>query len=68
MSKQVPDPSQLASLVPGTLLPRVGEIVDDAAGLLHADGKLTRGKGMITRGVLAFLFPQYLTTPELRKA
>jgi sterol desaturase/sphingolipid hydroxylase (fatty acid hydroxylase superfamily) len=47
---------------------------------LRADGELTPGKGTITTvlalslgvlsflGVLAFLFPQYLTTPELRKA
>jgi sterol desaturase/sphingolipid hydroxylase (fatty acid hydroxylase superfamily) len=80
MPKQVHDPSPSASIVPATLLPRVGAIVGDAAGLLHADGELRRGKGMITTvlalslgvlsfmGVLAFLFPQYLTTPELRKA
>ena len=71
---------QRAPLTPATLLPRVGAIVGDAAGLLQADGELAPGKGMVTTvmaltlgflslmGVLAFLFPQYLTTPELRKA
>lgn len=74
MSKHVPEPT------PTTLLPTVGDIVDDTAGLLRADGELTPGQGTITTtlalslgflsflGVLAFLFPQYLTTPELRKA
>ena len=80
MSNQDPPPSHTAAGVTATLLPRVAEIVDDAAGLLQADGELRRGKGMITTalasslgflsimGVLAFLFPQYLTTPELRRA
>jgi sterol desaturase/sphingolipid hydroxylase (fatty acid hydroxylase superfamily) len=80
MSNQDPPPSHTAAGLTATLLPRVGEIVDDAAGLLQADGELWRGKGMITTalalslgflsvmGVLAFLFPQYLTTPELRRA
>jgi sterol desaturase/sphingolipid hydroxylase (fatty acid hydroxylase superfamily) len=52
--------------------------VKDTAELLQASGELERGKGMITGaialtlaflcllGVLAFHFPQYLTTPELR--
>jgi sterol desaturase/sphingolipid hydroxylase (fatty acid hydroxylase superfamily) len=80
MSNQDPSPSHTAADLTATLLPRIGDIVDDAAGLLHSDGELQRGKGMITTvlalsldflsvmGVLAFLFPQYLTTPELRKA
>lgn len=74
MSKHVPEQT------PATLLPSVGDIVDDTTGLLRADGELTPGQGTITTalalslgflsfmGVLAFLFPQYLTTPELRKA
>ncbi|MEO5624952.1 MAG: sterol desaturase family protein, partial [Dokdonella sp.] len=52
--------------------------VDDTAGLLGSSGGLTFGQGMIATivalslgflcllGVLAFHFPQYLTTPELR--
>jgi len=80
MSEHIPDPSPGSSATSTTLLPRVGEIVDDAADLLRADGELTPGKGLITSvlalslgflsllGVLAFLFPEYLTTPELRKA
>jgi len=74
------DPTPSPSAAPVTLLPRVGAIVDEAADLLQADGELTPGQGTITTalalclgflsflGVLAFLFPQYLTTPELRKA
>lgn len=77
MPNQDPSPSQNAS---AALLPRVGEIVDDATDLLSADGELTPGQGTITTalalclgflsflGVLAFLFPEYLTTPELRRA
>jgi len=80
MSEHIPDPSPGSSTASTTLLPRVGEIVDDATDLLRADGELTPGKGLITTvlalslgflsllGVLAFLFPQYLTTPELRRA
>jgi sterol desaturase/sphingolipid hydroxylase (fatty acid hydroxylase superfamily) len=52
--------------------------VDDTAGLLASSGELTPGKGLITTiialslgflsllGVLAFHYPEYLTTPELR--
>jgi len=78
MSNQDSSPSsQNASTV---LLPRVGEIVVDATDLLSADGELAPGQGTITTalalglgflsflGVLAFLFPEYLTTPELRRA
>ncbi|WP_082493540.1 sterol desaturase family protein [Massilia sp. Leaf139] len=80
MSNQTPDPAPSTSISTAALIPRVGDIVDDAAGLLNADGELTPGKSMITTvialslgflsfmGVLAFLFPQYLMTPELRKA
>jgi len=80
MPNQLPDPSHRSPISPATLLPRVGDIVDEAADLLRADGELSPGRGIITStlalslgflsfmGVLAFLFPQYLTTPELRKA
>ncbi|VXB83147.1 Sterol desaturase [Massilia sp. 9I] len=80
MANHIPDPTPSNSLSPAAMLPSVGDIVDDTTGLLRADGHLTPGKGMITTvlalslgflslmGVLAFLFPQYLTTPELRKA
>ncbi len=80
MSNDLPDPSQNPSPAAANLLPGVGAIVDDAADLLRADGELTPGKGLITTvlalslgflsllGVLAFLFPEYLTTPELRRA
>jgi sterol desaturase/sphingolipid hydroxylase (fatty acid hydroxylase superfamily) len=80
MSNPTPDPSHTPANTSAALLPRVSDIVDDATGLLYADGELKRGEGMITSvlalslgflslmGVLAFLFPQYLTTPELRKA
>jgi len=80
MSTQDPSPSQSPSVVSGTLLPRVGDILGDATDLLGADGELTPGEGVITTalalslgflsflGVLAFLFPEYLTTPELRRA
>lgn len=78
MSNQDPSPS--SQNTSATLLPRVGEIVVDATDLLSADGELTPGQGTITTalalslgflsflGVLAFLFPEYLTTPELRRA
>lgn len=54
--------------------------IRDANALLHANGGLKFGRGMIGTilalvlgflcllGVLAFHFPQYLTTPELRRA
>lgn len=75
MPKETWDSSHAKSVIP-----RVEHIVEDATELLHADGELKPGRGTITTvlavtlgflslmGVLAFLFPQYLTTPELRKA
>ncbi len=58
---------------------RVGAVVDDTANLLHRSGDLREGgRSLITTvialllgflcllAVLAFHFPQYLTTPELR--
>lgn len=80
MSEQAPEHLPGAGGPSAGLLPRVGDIVEDTTGLLRADGELTPGQGTITTtlalslgllsfmGVLAFLFPQYLTTPELRKA
>ncbi len=56
----------------------VGEVVEDTSSILKESGELKPGYGMITGalsftlgflcflGVLAFHFPQYLTTPELR--
>ena len=56
----------------------VRSTVDDTARLLESSGELRFGKGLIATilaltlgflcllGVLAFHFPQYLTTPELR--
>ncbi len=56
-----------------------GDVVEDTAGLLKESGELTTGLGMVTGvlaftlgllsllGVVAFHFPEYLTTPELRK-
>lgn len=57
----------------------VADVVEDTTGLLRKDGELHAGYGMITGilaltlgilcllGVIAFHFPEYLTTPELRK-
>jgi len=57
----------------------VSEVVEDTASLLKDSGELRRGYGLITGvialtlgilcvlGVIAFHFPEYLTTPELRK-
>jgi sterol desaturase/sphingolipid hydroxylase (fatty acid hydroxylase superfamily) len=56
----------------------VGAAVEDTAELLHRSGSMRFGQGVIATvlalslgflsllGVLAFHFPQYLTTPELR--
>ncbi|WP_175948462.1 sterol desaturase family protein [Burkholderia pyrrocinia] len=62
-----------------TALPRiVDETAHDASQLIHGSGGLRFGRGLIATivalvlgflsllGVLAFHFPQYLTTPELR--
>ena len=70
LPKDVPD---LSKVIETAVRP-----VKDTAELLQNSGELQRGKGMITGvlaltlaflcllGVLAFHFPQYLTTPELR--
>jgi sterol desaturase/sphingolipid hydroxylase (fatty acid hydroxylase superfamily) len=56
----------------------VGDVVEETAHLLQDSGELKPGKGLASGalaftlgalcllGVLAFWFPQYLTTPELR--
>lgn len=56
-----------------------GEVVEDTASLLKESGELQVGHGMVSGvlafalgllcllGVLAFHFPEYLTTPMLRK-
>lgn len=56
----------------------VGDVVEDTDDLLHASGDLRTGRALITTvialllaslsllAVLAFHFPEYLTTPELR--
>jgi sterol desaturase/sphingolipid hydroxylase (fatty acid hydroxylase superfamily) len=56
----------------------IDEVVTETTRLLAADGEMPRGKGLRTTAialglaflgflaVLAFHFPQYLTTPELR--
>jgi sterol desaturase/sphingolipid hydroxylase (fatty acid hydroxylase superfamily) len=56
----------------------VGDVVGDTSSLLKDSGKIQTGYGLITGaiaftlgmlcllGVIAFHFPQYLTTPELR--
>jgi len=57
----------------------IDEVVTETTRLLAADGEMPRGKGLRTTAialglaflgflaVLAFHFPQYLTTPELRQ-
>jgi sterol desaturase/sphingolipid hydroxylase (fatty acid hydroxylase superfamily) len=57
---------------------RVGDVVDETRELFKRSGELKPGQGMVTTaiamslgilcllGVLAFHYPQYLTTPELR--
>ena len=56
----------------------VGDVVEDTDDLLHASGDLRTGRALITTvialllaslsllAVIAFHFPEYLTTPELR--
>jgi sterol desaturase/sphingolipid hydroxylase (fatty acid hydroxylase superfamily) len=57
----------------------VGRVVEATADILQESGELKTGKGLVTGilaltlgilcllGVLAFHFPEYLTTPELRQ-
>jgi sterol desaturase/sphingolipid hydroxylase (fatty acid hydroxylase superfamily) len=80
MSDQhLPPQSELNGPLQKTVsLPRA--MVHDTASILSQNGALVRGTGVITSvigltlgflsvlGVLAFHFPQYLTTPELRHA
>jgi sterol desaturase/sphingolipid hydroxylase (fatty acid hydroxylase superfamily) len=69
--KQIVDPAK-------AVIGNVGGAVSETTGLLKQSGPLTRGVGIASGvvaltlgilcllGVLAFHFPQYLTTPELR--
>jgi sterol desaturase/sphingolipid hydroxylase (fatty acid hydroxylase superfamily) len=69
--KQIVDPAK-------AVIGNVGEAVSETTDLLKQSGPLTRGVGIASGvvalslgilcflGVLAFHFPQYLTTPELR--
>ncbi len=69
--KRIVDPAKAA-------LSNVHEAVNETGSLLRQDGPLIRGQGLASGvvaltlailcflGVLAFHFPQYLTTPELR--
>ena len=75
----MPKPSRirLVAKLPG-VLPHSSKAVIDAADLLKRSGPMRFGQGLIATtlalalgvlcllGVLAFHFPQYLTTPELR--
>ncbi|ODU76221.1 MAG: fatty acid hydroxylase [Rhodanobacter sp. 68-29] len=57
---------------------KIGAVIDETRDLFHRSGELKPGKAMISTalamalgilcllGVVAFHFPQYLTTPELR--
>lgn len=57
----------------------VGEVVTETTGLMNQSGELRIGYGMVSGvlaltlgilcllGVIAFHFPEYLTTPQLRK-
>ena len=61
------------------VLSNMGEAVNETGELLRQNGALTPGQGIASGvlaltlailcllGVLAFHFPQYLTTPELRQ-
>jgi sterol desaturase/sphingolipid hydroxylase (fatty acid hydroxylase superfamily) len=63
----------------GAPIRMIGEVVDETASLLQDSGSMKFGDGMIAGsiaftlgllcllGVIAFHFPEYLTTPELRK-
>ena len=70
--KRIVDPAK-------AVLSNVHEAVNETGGLLKQDGPLHPGQGLASGvvaltlailcflGVLAFHFPQYLTTPELRR-
>ena len=68
----------MATAVANAPLVVAHEVVEETTHMLHAEGELTPGSGLASGvfalalailcflGVLAFHFPQYLTTPELR--
>src|SRR6476660_566670 len=80
---RAPDKSSIADKMIDTTVVApvklVGAVVDETAGLLKESGELKTGQGMVTGvialtlgilcllGVAAFHFPEYLTTPQLRK-
>lgn len=77
MNKPVPPTAvKNAAQAPQRLLK---EAISDTSTLIHAEGAMPRGVGLVSGvvatslaflcllGVLAFHFPQHLTTPELRK-
>lgn len=83
MSDRLPNISELTEQVLKSAnkpVQLVEDIVGDATHLLARDGEIELGRGLSTTiiamglsvlsllGVLAFMFPQYLTTPELRHA
>jgi sterol desaturase/sphingolipid hydroxylase (fatty acid hydroxylase superfamily) len=75
-----PDPGHRAPALLQAPAKLVAEAVVDTGKLLHQSGPLRPGQGLLggvlalglgllcLLGVLAFHFPQYLTTPELRHA
>ncbi|MFZ6687545.1 hypothetical protein ACO0K0_07350 [Undibacterium sp. SXout11W] len=68
----------MAAAVANAPLVVAHEVVEETTHMLHAEGELKPGSGLASGvfalalailcflGVLAFHFPQYLTTPELR--
>jgi len=74
-----PARTRLRHKIAGVATQRPAAVVNDAATLLQSSGHMKFGQGIIATvlalllgfmcllGVLAFHFPQYLTTPELRQ-
>jgi len=74
-----PARTRLRDKLAGVATKRPAAVVNDAATLLQSSGHMKFGQGIIATvlalllgfmcllGVLAFHFPQYLTTPELRQ-
>jgi hypothetical protein len=77
LPKDLPDLSKVLEAA-ARPVKAASQAVEDTADILQNSGELRRGTGMMTGalaltlaflyllGVLAFHFPQYLTTPELR--
>jgi sterol desaturase/sphingolipid hydroxylase (fatty acid hydroxylase superfamily) len=78
LPKDIPDLSKVLETA-ARPVKAASQAVEETAELLQSSGELPRGEGLITGvialtlaflcllGVLAFHFPQYLTTPELRQ-